>query len=92
MALVAAIAVHHGALSTDDMHHEMDAGAVVEMCLGIFAAVGAAFTAVAFGIVALRRRRPVFAFAPPPLPAVRVPAPRGRDGPDLLLLLCVCRC
>lgn len=92
MALVAAIAVHHSALSTDDMHHGMDGGAVAEMCLGVFAAVGAAFAAVAFGIVAPRHRRPVFAFAPLPLPAVRGPAPRGRDGPDLLLLLCVCRC
>lgn len=92
MALGAVIALHHSTLSMDDMHHGIDGGAVTEMCLGVFAAVGAAVLAVAFGIVALGRWRPALAFSPATLAVVRAPAPRGRDGPALLRLLCVCRC
>lgn len=92
MALGTVIALHHSVLSMGDMHRGMDAGSVAEMCLGVFAAVGVAVLAVAFGIIALGRWRPVLAFAPPTLAVGRAPAPRGRDGPALLRLLCVCRC
>jgi len=92
MALGAVIAVHHSTLPMDDMHHGMDVGTVAELCLGVFAAVGAAVVAIALGIVALGRWRPVLSLAPATLATVRAPAPRGRDGPALLRLLCVCRC
>jgi len=92
MALGAMIAVHHSTLPMDDMHHGMNAATVAEICLGVFAAVGAAVVASALGIVALGRWRPVLSLAPATLATVRAPAPRGRDGPALLRLLCICRC
>ncbi|MGH2898180.1 MAG: hypothetical protein ACRDMZ_05850 [Solirubrobacteraceae bacterium] len=91
MALGAVIALHHSTLAMGDMHHGMDAGGVAELCLGVFAAVGAAVVAIAIGIVALGRWRPVLTLAPATLAIVRAPAPRGRDGPALLHRLCVCR-
>jgi len=92
MALGAVIAVHHSTLPMDAMHQGMDVGTVAELCLGVFAAVGAVVVAIALGIVALGRWRPVLSLAPATLATVRAPAPRGRDGPALLRLLCVCRC
>ena len=92
MALGAMIAVHHSTPPMDDMHHGMNAATVAEICLGVFAAVAAAVVAIALGIVALGRWRPVLSLAPATLATVRAPAPRGRDGPALLRLLCVCRC
>ena len=88
MALGAVIAVHHSTLPMDDMHHGMNDATVAELCLGVFAAV----VAIALGIVALGRWRTVLSLAPATLATVRAPAPRGRDGPALLRLLCVCRC
>jgi hypothetical protein len=88
MALGAVIAVHHGTPPMDGMHHGMNAATVAEICLGVLAAVGA----ITLGIVALGRWRPVLSLAPATLATVRAPAPRGRDGPALLHLLCVCRC
>jgi len=59
MALGTVIALHHSTLSMGDMHHGMDAGSVAELCLGVFAAVGAAVIATTLAIVALGRWRPV---------------------------------
>ncbi|MDQ3848997.1 MAG: hypothetical protein M3296_00055 [Actinomycetota bacterium] len=83
----AVIAVHHSAISMAHNDHGTALGAVVEMCLGVCAAV----VAVAVGIVALGPRRPAVMFAPVVPAPVRTPAPRGRDGPGLLVVLCVCR-
>jgi len=92
IALGAMIAAHHSALPMDDISHGMNPVTVAELCLAVFAAVGAAVVAIALGIVALGRWRPVLSLAPATLATVRAPAPRGRDGPALLRLLCVCRC
>ena len=92
LALGAVIAAHHSPILMGDMHHSMGAGVIVELCLGVFAAVGAAVVAFALGAIALGRWRPVVVFAPAMLPGARVAEARGRDGPALLRLLCVCRC
>jgi ABC-type Co2+ transport system permease subunit len=92
VALGMAIAAHHSPVLMGDTHHPMGAGVIVELCLGVFAAVGAAVLAIALGAIALARWRPARVFAPATLPGVRVPEARGRDGPALLRLLCVCRC
>jgi hypothetical protein len=91
-ALGVAIAMHHSSPSMTGMDHDAGMGAVAEMCLAVFAAVGAAVVAVALGILALGRWRPALMLAPALLQVARTPAPRGRDGPALLRLLCVCRC
>lgn len=91
LALGAMIAVHHGPGAMADVHHAMSSGAVMEMCLGVFAAVGGAVVAVALGTLELGRWRPSFLLAPTILVAARAPEPRGRDGPALLALLCICR-
>lgn len=91
LALGAAIAAHHSTLPVGDVHHAIDAGAVADMCLGVLAAVGAAVVAAALGAIAMGRWRPSFVLAPVMRPAGRIPEPRGRDGPALLRLLCVCR-
>lgn len=92
VALTAMVAAHHSAMSMGEMHDDMGAGAVVEMCLGVFAAVGAAVVAVALGIIELGRWRRALLFAPVSVAAAAVPAARGRDGPAVRRLLCVCRC
>lgn len=89
-AFGALIAVHHSAPSMGDMDHG-GMGVVAQTCLGIFAAVGAAVVAVAVGIIMLARWRPVIMRVPATSAVTRAPAPRGRDGPALLCLLCVCR-
>ena len=91
-AVGAAIAAHHSPVLIGDTHHPMGAGVIVELCFGVFAAVGAAVLAVALGAIALGRWRPAVVFAPAMLPGARVPEARGRDGPALLRLLCVRRC
>lgn len=92
VALSAAIAVHHSGMSIGDMDHDMGVGALVQMCLGVVVAIGAAVVAVALGIVELGRWRTPLVFAPATRSAARGPAPRTRDGPGLLRLLCVRRC
>jgi hypothetical protein len=91
-ALGAVIAMHHSALSMSAMDHGVGMNAVAEMCVGVFAAVGAAVVAVALGILAVGRWRPAVMVASALVQVARAPAPCGRDGPGLLCLLCVCRC
>ena len=92
-ALVCAIAVHHATPAMGAPHHDDDLAAVAEMCLGVFAAVGAAVVAVAFGLVSLGRWRPAALLTPAGTsPVARPPVPRSRAGPELLTLLCVSRC
>jgi hypothetical protein len=91
-AVGAAIAAHHSGVSEADMHHDGIANAAMELCLGVFVAVGTAVAAVAIGLLALGRWRP-----PAELRAVGLsgacsrPEPRARAGPALLMLLCVSR-
>jgi len=89
VALAAVIVVHHSAMSTSSMDHAM--GTVTQLCLGVFAAVGAAVVAVAIGVLPLRLGWPLLIPAPSVLPGARLPIARARDGPALLVLLCVCR-
>jgi hypothetical protein len=91
-ALGVAIAMHHSSPSMTGMDHEAGMGAVAEMCLAAFAAAGAATVAIALGVLALGRWRPPLMLAPALPQVARTPAPRGRDGPALLCLLCVYRC
>jgi hypothetical protein len=73
------------------MHHDPMVGAVAQMCVGVFTAVGAALAAVGIGIIPLWRR-PVL--APPSFRrAVRMRsiAGRARHGPAAVSFLCVSR-
>jgi hypothetical protein len=90
VALAAAIMMHHSGLAIDA--HDMGIGAVAEMCLGVFTAVGVAAAAVGLAILALGRWRPALITLPAgALPARPMPQTRSRHGPELLSLLCVSR-
>lgn len=92
LAMGVAIAAHHGAMAPGESHGGMDMGAVVELCVGAFTAVGAAIVTVALGAWALGRWRPVALLAPGCAPwAPGPPQPRARAGPSLLSLLSVLR-
>lgn len=84
--------MHHGAFEMDvGMHHDPIVGAVAQMCVGVFTAVGAVLAAAGIGIIPLRRR-PVP--APPSFRhavAVRSVAGRARHGPAAVSFLCVSR-
>jgi hypothetical protein len=93
LALGGAIAVHHGVMGLDGMHHD-GMGATVEMCLGVFTAVGAAVAAVALGVLALGRWRTPLTLLPAGALTVRLAGRRGpeaRAGPPPLSRLCVWR-
>jgi peptidoglycan/LPS O-acetylase OafA/YrhL len=91
-AVGSAIAAHHSGVSMADMHHDGIANAAMELCLGVFVAIGTAVAAVGIALLPLGRRRP-----PPELRAAGLsgarsrPEPRARPGPALLSLLCVSR-
>jgi len=89
--ILCAVAVHHAAPTLGEEHHAADLATVAQMRLGVFAAVGAAVAAVAFGLLALGRWRPVAPASGVSSPA-RPPEPRVRAGPAMLVLLCVRRC
>jgi hypothetical protein len=91
LALSAAIAAHHSGLAMD-MHHDAGMSAVAQMCLGVFAAVGAALAAAGLSVIALSRWRPTLSL--PAAGALRmpdVPVARARHGPAVVSVLCVCR-
>ncbi len=91
-ALIAVVGLHHGAPVAAGAHHGSEIVAVAEMCLGVFAAVGGAVVAVASALIALGRRRPAILHYPSRVPwRARLPLPRVRAGPTLLVLLCVSR-
>jgi hypothetical protein len=88
-----AIATHHAGLVTEgEPHHGSTNGLVVELCLGVFTAVGAAVAARAVGTVALGRwRAPLLVWPRGHSLAPEVPTGRSRAGPSALSLLCVRR-
>ena len=92
VVLAGALAIHHSGVEMDvGMHHDPMVGAVAQMCVGVFTAVGAALAAVGIGIIPLWRR-PVL--APPSFRrAVRMRsiAGRARHGPAAVSFLCVSR-
>lgn len=95
-AVVFAVLVHHAPPLMAAHHHHgaHDVGAMsgVEMCLGALTAIGSAVVAVAVGILALGRWKPVLLVAPTVQRlAADVPHPVPRAGPRLLELLCVSR-
>ena len=91
-ALAGVVVAHHGAMTAGHLHHDGAMTAAVEMCLGVFTAVGAAVAAVALGVRALGRWRPAGVLEPGTVvAATRLPQRRSRDGPTLLFLLCVSR-
>jgi hypothetical protein len=91
LALGAIIAVHHSMIPSAEMHHA-GMGTVIELCLGVFTAVGVAVAAIGLGLRSLGRWN-----APPRLPplGVRLAARRltlePRAGPPGQPLLCVWR-
>ena len=92
LALGAAIAAHHSGIAMGDVHHADGVDGAVVLCLGVFAAVGAAVAVVALGMVALGRWRPPTVACAAGLSRVAAAvAPRARGGPTLVSLLCVCR-
>lgn len=91
LAVGGAVAVHHSDLATGGMDHH-GAGATLELCLGVFAMVGAGVAAVTLGLLAPARLRPIRTVAAVGLSgAADAPHPRARPGPPLLSLLCVRR-
>ena len=92
LAIASAIAVHHsGVAMGGGMHHDADMSAV-ELCLGVFVAVGTAVALVAIGMFALGRWRHPTALSPVGLSRGGCPpGPQARAGPALLSLLCVLR-
>ena len=92
VALVAVIGLHHGAPAIGAAHHDSEMVAVAEMCLGVLTAVGAAVVVVGLALIAFGRWRPaILHHAHGVLATVRLPLPRVRGGPTLLVLLCVSR-
>jgi hypothetical protein len=93
LAIGGAVAVHHSDLAIGAMHHDAGGmGATLELCLGVFGAVGAGVAAVAIGLMALARWRPPRLLGAVALShAVAAPEPRARPGPSVLSLLCVRR-
>jgi hypothetical protein len=85
------LAVHHsGALM--DLHPHTGMGAVIQMCLGVFTAVGAVLAAAAVAVVALGPRRPTRARLPGgATSALDAPLARARHGPAAVCVLCVSR-
>jgi hypothetical protein len=91
LALTALLAVHHsGALM--DLHQHAGMGVLIQMCLGVFTAVGAVLAAAAVAVVALGRRRPTRARLPGgAISALDAPPARARHGPAVVCVLCVSR-
>jgi hypothetical protein len=54
LAVGAVIAVHHSEIASGDMEHA-GMGTAIELCLGVFTAVGVAVAAIAFGPRSLGR-------------------------------------
>jgi hypothetical protein len=92
VAVVAsAITAHHSGLPMA-MHDGAGMGSVVEMCLGVFTAVGAALVAAGFAVLALGRWRPARMLpAPAPRRVAIAPVARARHGPFVVCVLCVSR-
>jgi len=91
LALVLVIAAHHSSVFMD-MTHDMGMNTAVEMCLGVFTAVGTALVAAGVAVVALGRWRPVPARPAGYVPTMPdVPAARARHGPDAVSVLGVSR-
>jgi hypothetical protein len=74
-----------------DMHEHGGVGAVIQMCLGVFTAVGAAFVAVTAALITLRRRPTRVLLPRAASSALDAPLARARHGPAAVSILCVRR-
>jgi hypothetical protein len=75
-----------------DMQHDPGMSSIVEMCLGVFTAVGAVLLGVGVAVLALGRWRPGPVLAAPLMRRVAiVPVARARHGPFVVCVLCVSR-
>jgi hypothetical protein len=92
LVIGSAMAVHHAGPPMSVGHDDGAMDGAIELCLGVFVAVGAAVAALAVGVISLGRWRPPIDLRPTGLSgAVVRPEPRARAGPVLLSLLCVSR-
>jgi hypothetical protein len=90
LALGAIIGVHHSEPAAGDMHHD-GMGTVVELCLGVFTAVGVAVAAIAIALRSFGRCRPP-ALLPAGVAFVRwCLTVEPRAGPAPQSLLCIWR-
>jgi hypothetical protein len=87
-----AVAAHHGAWTHEDPHHGgVGTMALIEDCLGIFAAT-ATLVAIAVGFSRLGRSRPATLLGTAGLVApLSLDLPLPRAGPSASRLLCVVR-
>jgi hypothetical protein len=91
LTLGAIIGVHHSALASGEMHHG-GMGAVVELCLGVFSAVGAAAAAVAIALRSIGRWSSPLGLLPIGVPTIRRRLTlEPRAGPSPQALLCIWR-
>jgi hypothetical protein len=91
LALGAVIAAHHSGPVAGDMHHG-DMGTVVELCLGVFTAVGAVVAAIAIARRSLGRWIRPHALVPSGVAVVRRRLTvEPRAGPPPQSLLCIWR-
>jgi hypothetical protein len=89
--VAAAITAHHSGMLMD-MQHETGMSSIVEMCLGVFTAVGAVLLGVGVAVLALGRWRPGRMLGAPVMRRLAiVPLARARDGPFVVCVLCVSR-
>jgi hypothetical protein len=91
LTLGAIIGVHHSAMAASKMHHG-GIGGVVELCLGVFTAVGATAAAVAIALRSVRRWSRPLGMVPICVPTVRRRLTlEPRAGPSSQALLCIWR-
>jgi hypothetical protein len=89
VVVACAITAHHSGVPTD-MHHDTGMSSVVEMCLGVFTAVGAALLAVGVAVLVLGRWRAGRMLRAPVMRRVAMaPIARARHGPFAVRVLCV---
>jgi hypothetical protein len=91
LSLGGAVAVAHAQPAMGGMHDDM-AMTPLQVCAGVFSAVGATVVAVCLGLIALGRwPTPPVLVAGALRAASGAPCPRARAGPPRLLLVCVWR-
>jgi hypothetical protein len=91
LVIAGLLALHHSALLTD-MQHNAGMGTVIQMCLGVFTAVGTAVLAAALAVGARGRGQLTpRLLRTSALPAPAAPVACARHGPAAVSHLCVSR-
>jgi hypothetical protein len=92
LVVCGAVALHHSAIVMSDVNDGHGLSTAVELCVGVFAAVGAATALLAIGMLSRGRLRPSPDLGGIGLDrATGAAEPRSRAGPASLALLCVSR-